>query len=194
MAFWLPAFLERARGVPRAEATVVTGAVVVLTGFGGTFAGGWLADALRRRVARADLWVSGVATLAAAPVALAAFTLRERPAWLAALVGAELLMFLSTGPVNTAILGAVGAGERATAVALSIFAIHAFGDVPSPWLIGRISDASSLGAAVLVVPAAVLVAGIIWTWAAWRPVPSFSLPPPCGGGPGRGAETAAPRR
>lgn len=176
MAFWMPAFLERVRGVPRAEATVVTGAIVVATGFAGTFAGGWLADALRRRVRRADLWISGVATLAAAPVTLAAFTLRDRPAWLAALVAAELLMFLSTGPVNTVVVGAVGPGERATAVALSIFAIHALGDVPSPWLIGKLSDASSLGAAVLVVPAAVLVGGAIWTFAAWRREPSSPAP------------------
>jgi len=57
--------------------------------------------------------------------------------------------------------------ERATAVALSILSIHLLGDVPSPWLIGRISDASSLDRAVLIVPGAVLVSGAIWTLGAW---------------------------
>src|SRR5262249_9614354 len=39
LAFWMLAFLERARGVPRASATVQFGAIVVITGFAGTFTG-----------------------------------------------------------------------------------------------------------------------------------------------------------
>ncbi|MFL5433972.1 MAG: MFS transporter, partial [Myxococcales bacterium] len=168
MAFWLPAFLERIRGVPRAEATIVSGGILVATGFAGTFGGGYLADFLRPRLRAADLWVSGVATLAAAPLVVAAFLANGRPAWLAALVAAELLLFASTGPVNTVIVGSVAPGERGAAVALSIFAIHAFGDVPSPWLIGQLSDATSLATGVLLVPIAVLAAGAIWTFAAGR--------------------------
>jgi len=41
---WMPAFLERTRGIPRSEATVSFGAIVVITGFIGTFVGGWLGD------------------------------------------------------------------------------------------------------------------------------------------------------
>jgi hypothetical protein len=55
---------------------------------------------------------------------------------------------------------------RSTAMALQIFVIHLLGDVPSPVLIGALSDASSLGRAVLIVPVAVLVSGLIWTRAA----------------------------
>lgn len=168
MAFWMPAFLERTRGVPRTVATVQFGAIVVMTGFLGTFAGGYLADALRRRFKAADLWVCGVSALAAAPVALGVF-MAWRPAfYLVALVVAQLLLFASTGPVNAAIVAEVPPAERASAVAMSILTIHLLGDVPSPALIGFISDRSSLGRAVLVVPAAVLIAGIIWTYAAWR--------------------------
>ena len=181
MAFWMPAFLERVRGVPRAEATVQFGAIVVGTGFIGTFAGGWLGDVQRRRWRSAYLGLSGLATLAAAPLALAAFTAEARPAWLAALVAAELLLFASTGPVNSVIVSVVSPGERGAAVALSIFTIHAFGDVPSPWLIGRLSDATSLGSAVLLVPAAILVAGLVWTLAALRPAATATRPAPPAG-------------
>lgn len=168
MAFWMPAFLERSRGVPRAIATVQFGAVVVMTGFAGTFAGGYLADWLRTRRREADLWVCGLATLAAAPLALAVF-LTWRPAfYLPALIAAQLLIFASSGPVNAAIMNVVPPAERATAAALSILAIHVFGDLPSPTLIGVLSDRSSLGRAVLIVPAALLVSGAIWTFAAWR--------------------------
>jgi MFS transporter, Spinster family, sphingosine-1-phosphate transporter len=166
MAFWLPAFLERVRGLPRAQATIVSGGILVATGFAGTFGGGFLADLLRPRLRAADLWVSGLATLAAAPLVVAAFLAHDRAAWLAALVAAELLLFASTGPVNTVIVGAVAPAERGAAVALSIFSIHAFGDVPSPWLIGRLSDATTLATGVLLVPVAVVVAGALWTFAA----------------------------
>ena len=154
--------------MPRAEATIVSGGILVVTGFAGTFAGGYLADVLRPRLRAADLWVSGAATLVAAPLVVAAFLAHDRAAWLAALVFAELLLFVSTGPVNTVVVGSVAPGERGAAVALSIFAIHAFGDVPSPWLIGRLSDATSLATGVLLVPVAVLAAGGIRIFAAAR--------------------------
>ncbi len=167
MAFWMPAFLERARNIPRAVATVQFGAVVVVTGFAGTFAGGWLGDRLLRRWRQAYLGLSGLATLAAAPLAVLVFAAESRAVWFGALVAVQLLLFASTGPVNSVIVDVVAPGDRATAVALSILAIHALGDVPSPWLIGRISDASSLRAAVQLVPLAVLLAGGIWTFAAF---------------------------
>jgi hypothetical protein len=51
-------------------------------------------------------------------------------------------------------------------VALSMFMIHLLGDVPSPPLIGGISDASSLAQAVLIVPVAVAIGGLVWLAAA----------------------------
>ncbi len=68
MAFWMPAFLERVRGVPKEAATVQFGLVVVVTGFVGTFAGGFVGDALLKRTKEAYLWVSGVATLDRRPL------------------------------------------------------------------------------------------------------------------------------
>ncbi len=182
MAFWMPAFLERIRGQPAAQATIQFGAIVVVTGFVGTFAGGWLGDALLRRSAQAYLWLSGVSALLAAPLAWIVFSDPRPVVYLPAMVVAELLIFASTGPINSVILNVVRPGERATAVALSILAIHLLGDVPSPPLIGRISDLSSLDRGVLVVPIAVFLAGTIWTLEAWlggrRPT---SADPPAAG-------------
>jgi hypothetical protein len=62
----------------------------------------------------------------------------------------------------------VAPGERATAVALSILSIHLFGDVPSPPLIGAISDATSLQNAFRLLPIPIAVAGLIWLYAAYR--------------------------
>ncbi len=50
------------------------------------------------------------------------------------------LIFLPTGPINTLILETVPVAMRASAMAASIFAIHAFGDLWSPKMIGVLSD------------------------------------------------------
>jgi len=168
LAFWTPAFLERERGLPRTDATVQFGAIVVVTGFLGTFIGGWLGDKLLPRFRESYLWVSGITTLAAAPFALAAFLAHGRLAYTAAIVVAELLIFMSTGPINSAIVNVVAPEMRATSVALSILAIHLLGDVPSPPLIGFVSDHSSLGTAMLILPGAFALGGLIWMAAAWR--------------------------
>lgn len=168
LAFWTPAYLERARGMTRAQATVQFGVIVVATGFAGTFAGGWLADSLRRRTPRSDLWVAGLSTLSAAPVVWIAFSTPNRSVSLAAITLAEVLLFLPTGPVNAAILGTAPPDRRATAMALSIFAIHLLGDVPSPALLGFLSQATSLQTAFRWLPAPILVAGATWCYAASR--------------------------
>jgi hypothetical protein len=51
-------------------------------------------------------------------------------------------------------------------VALSVFTIHLLGDATSPYLIGAVSDASSLAQALKIVPAAIVIAGVLWGWAA----------------------------
>src|SRR6266568_1769821 len=168
LAFWTPTFLERVRGIPKAHATVQFGAIVVVTGFLGTYLGGWLGDRLLRVSHQAYLWLSGIVTLVAAPLTLVALAAPQPGVYWAAIVAAELCLFASTGPVNSAIVNVVSPHMRATAVASSIFTIHILGDVPSPAVVGAISDARSLAQAMLIIPVAVLLGGAIWTYAAWR--------------------------
>jgi MFS family permease len=168
LAIWTPAFLERVRGLSRHDATVSFGAIVLVTGFVGTFIGGWVSDYALRWSKQSYLWVCGISSLAAAPVALIAFTSSDKHVYFTAIVVAEVLVFASTGPVNSAIVNVVSPTERATAVALSIFVMHLLGDVPSPPLIGFVSDRTSLGQAFLMIPVAILLSGVIWAYAAWR--------------------------
>jgi predicted MFS family arabinose efflux permease len=168
LAYWAPSFLERVRGMSHHDATVTFGLMTVVTGFVGTFGGGWLGDLLLKRTKESYLWVCGVSALVATPFAFVAFTSPNRSLYLPAMALAELFLFMSTGPVNSAIVDLVAANERATAVGLSVFLMHLLGDVPSPPLIGLISDHSSLATAFLLVPAVIAVSGAIWCYAAWR--------------------------
>lgn len=166
LAVWMPNFLERVHNIPAVQATTTFGAIVVVTGFLGTFAGGWLGDYWQKSSRQAYLWMSGWITLVAAPLTFLSLTVASPSWYYPAIVVAELLLFMSTGPINSAIANLVSPAERASAFALSMFVIHLLGDVPSPWLIGRLSDLTSLGKAVLIVPAAVVISGIVWLIAA----------------------------
>ena len=180
MVVFMPKFLLRVRGIPEGAASFRFSLLLAVTGLGGTLVGGWLGDRLLRRTAHAYLWLSGLATLVAVPLAALALTATAPSVYWGATTGAIALLFLSTGPVNSMIVNVVPPDMRATAVAGSILTIHVLGDVPSPTLLGVLSDTlpGGLAAAVLIIPVAVLVSGLIWTYAAWR-----------GSRPGRVGET-----
>jgi len=153
-------------GIPKVQATTGFGAIVVVTGFVGTFAGGWLGDYCLKYSRQAYLWFSGATTLLAVPFVIIGLTAGAPLIYYAGIVCAQLLLFMSTGPINAAIINLVIASERATAIALSVFAIHVLGDAISPLIVGAISDASSLATAMQILPVAVLVGGFVWVWAA----------------------------
>jgi MFS transporter, Spinster family, sphingosine-1-phosphate transporter len=168
ISIWMPSFLVRVHGMSQADANKKLGLVVAITGLVGTFAGGWIADAVAKRTRQANLWVSGITMLAAVPLAWWALMTPSLPTFWTAVFAAELLLFASTGPINAAIVSEVAPALRAAAMALSIFAIHLFGDAISPTLIGWISDRDTLAHAVMIIPFAVIVSGAIWTYAAWK--------------------------
>lgn len=164
LAFWMPAYLERVKGMDRMTATTSFGAVVVGTGFLGTFLGGWLTDRFRDRIKDPELSLSGWATLFSVPFLFLAFTVDNPIFFWGAVVIAELLIFVSTGPINLAIVGAVAPGMQAQAMAFSNLVSHLLGDVPSPAIVGLVSDQSSLGTAMLMIPAVMGIGGVIWIY------------------------------
>jgi hypothetical protein len=105
----------------------------------------------------------------AVPVALLAFTTHDRFLSMACLAVAMFLLFLCTGPVNTLILETVPMNLRASAMAISIFCIHLFGDLWSSEIVGHLSDHwASLQKAVLILPGALGVAAALWVALARR--------------------------
>jgi sugar phosphate permease len=167
LSFWVPIFLNRERGLTLARADLVVGAITVVAGIGGTFAGGYVADLLAPRMRQAYLHVSGASMLLAVPLAWIALSAPSPAVYMGALLAAEFLVFVSTGPINVVIVAVVPVGVRATAMAVSIFVIHLLGDAASPWVIGALSDRVGLSRAVLIMPFAVALSGLIWTSAAW---------------------------
>jgi len=174
LAMWMPTFLEKVRGLSGQTATVWLGLITAGTALSGTIVGGWAADRIAKRRANGHVWFCGVSTMLAAPFCLVALTATTPAIYWTAIVFGQLFLFASTGPVNLAIVNAVRPGQRVAAVALSILAIHMLGDVPSPPLIGLVSDHTSLNLAILIVPVFVALAGGTWLFASSRRV---SAPP-----------------
>src|SRR5262249_15176613 len=82
----------------------------------------------------------------------------------------ETALFASTSPINAVILGSVPPSLRTTAMATSIFCIHAFGDFPSPPLIGLIAGETTLRTGLLILPVAIAASAIVWFVGARRRV------------------------
>jgi MFS family permease len=162
-----PAFLYSFHKMPLADADYAFGLIAVVTGILGTAIGGILPD---RGLAGADeqtrmrryLRFSGLSAAVALPFAIAAILAPTPQLFFAALFVCEVAIFASTSPVNFVTLRAVPPDLRATAMAASIFAIHVFGDLISPPLIGLIADRSDLRIGLSIVPVAIVVAAVVW--------------------------------
>jgi predicted MFS family arabinose efflux permease len=168
---WVPTFFHRDGGYAVGHASFLVGAITAVTGILGTGIGGWIAQLWLRRNHRALYLVSAWSALLAVPPALLAF-FGPRWAMLPGIALAEFCIFLGTGPLNAAITNSVSAVVRSSAIAVELFLIHALGDAPSPWLIGRVSDISNLRLGMGLTLVTMLIAAVLlFRGAHFAPVP-----------------------
>jgi MFS family permease len=162
-ALWGPTFLHRIHRIEEKSAATFFGAVLVVAGLLGTMIGGFAATAWQKRNSAGYAWTLGLSVLASVPVSVAAFVTNDSTLSMVCLASAMFLLFLSTGPVNTLIIEAVPVNLRVSAMSVSIFMIHLFGDMWSPEIVGRLSDTwGSLQKAVLILPGALLICAALW--------------------------------
>ena len=164
LAAWVPTYLVRVRGMELTEANLVFGLLTLVSGLGGTLAGGWLGDRLLPRVPTAYFLVSGIGLALSVPCAAAVILLDGRTWVLIAIFLAEVFIFLNTGPLNAIIANVSRSEVRATAYAGNIFVIHALGDAISPAIVGMVSDRLGLSAAFWIAPGALALAALFCFW------------------------------
>lgn len=166
-AAWAPKFLYKVHNMPLAEADFGFGVIAVLAGIIGTVLGGTVADrgltgATEEQRVRAYLRYSAIVTVIGVPLAVLTIVAGSPLAFFVAIFLCETALFASTSPINAVILGSVPVNLRATAMAASIFAIHAAGDFPSPPLIGLVADHASLRAGLWLLPIAIAACAALW--------------------------------
>lgn len=176
-AFWAPYYISARYGVPTESASFNFGLMTVVGGAVGTLIGGALGDAWARNktgesneegIARSALRVCMLSAGLGAPLAAAAMFAPSVQVFYAVALVCEIALFSHFGPFNVVILRCVPMGLRASAMAVSIFASHALGDLWSPFLIGLASDHAPMVYAMLLVPATFGLAAIIWQFAPVR--------------------------
>jgi predicted MFS family arabinose efflux permease len=175
-AYWAPKFLVLRFAIPLKEADFKFGAVTLVAGLIGTVVGGLWSDRWLRRMKPNDpddhtattinLRVCAIASAAAAPLSALCFLAPSADAFFVLAFACELFLFLSTSPINAVILRSVPNAMRASAMALSIFAIHALGDLWSPPLLGLLLDFLPAVVAMMCLPVAIALSAYAW----WRPV------------------------
>jgi MFS family permease len=171
--YWGPTYLFQrfgGAGLTLKAANLGMGAVTVLGGAVGTGLGGLWGDRASKgknekgRVS-ALLRVCAVGSIIGAPLAALAVLSPTPVLFFAAFFSCEVAVFLSTSPINAAILDSVPPSIRASAMAVSIFGIHVLGDLWSPPGVGVLADHLTMPIAMLALPLAIAISGVIW----WRP-------------------------
>lgn len=160
LAYWVSAYLEYRHQDPASSRTIF-GVILVVAGLVSTLLGGVIADKLRPRFAGSYFWVSGIGMLIACPIFVVALYIPFPAAWIAMFL-AIFFLFLNTGPSNTALANVSPPAVRATAFAVNIFVIHAFGDVQAFWLLGYIGGHTNMHVAFLSVSGIILLSGVAW--------------------------------
>jgi MFS transporter, Spinster family, sphingosine-1-phosphate transporter len=168
--FWAPTFLHRVHGLSLEQADHFFGLWLVITGLLATLLGGYAATVLYRRSPAGYAQVLAVSAVCTVLATFTSFSLTERGPAELALIAAMFFIFLPTGPINTLILETVPVSMRAAAMAASIFAIHALGDLWSPKIIGILSDrmGSLREASLCTLPPALAVCALCWAALAAR--------------------------
>ena len=137
--FWVPAILQRDKGITLANASVAYGAVVFVAGVLGPLLGGLMGDVLAKRKSNGYYTVCALSCLACVVPLLAIAMLSSGVSLFAALFGEVFLGNMSTGLVFAILVSIVIPGLRGTATAVILTLIHVLGDGISQPLIGRIS-------------------------------------------------------
>jgi MFS family permease len=171
LADWLPTYLERHRGWSMQEATKLVGMAAVVGGLAGTTCGGFLADALRRRMRLPLLGVSALSLVAATAFAVPALTAHDHGVIVVCMFLAQFFLWFYNGPINAILVNCTSPELRARAFSISILSIHIFGDAISPPIVGAVSDAANLPLAMALVPIMFGLGALVWA-VAWRTLPA----------------------
>ncbi len=169
-SFWAPTFLHDRYGLELATANFRFGLITVLGGAIGTTLGGTWADRALKRIgatddtsiARVNLRVCAIGSLVGVPLTIACFLAPTANMFFAIVLFAEIALFLNTSPINAVVLRSSPVEIRASAMALSIFAIHLLGDLWSPPFIGLLADHFPMQWAMMTIPVAIAVSAVLW--------------------------------
>lgn len=148
---WLPTYFHRLEGIPMSEAGMKTGSIMLLA-IVGLPLGGWLADVWFKKNVRARLLFPAITTALNTIVVFCAFFFFKGRA----LYGILLLMGMVSSAFAPAAITAtqevIHAGLRAISYAVCVIIQNLFGAAMAPIVLGMVSDAYGIKAAMSILP------------------------------------------
>lgn len=182
--YWAPKFLVKRYAMPLDAANFWFGLITVVAGFIAILVGGRLGDravsrlplvpegashlgAENRAAITALLRICGVGMWIATPLVVATFWAPTPLSFFVLELLAQLGLFVAIPAVSSGMLRSVPAELRSSAMAISLFSIHVFGDLWTPPAVGGLMDVLPMQLAMLLVPALLVVGASVW-WPLWR--------------------------
>jgi len=132
-------FLRRTHGLSLTEAALIFSLVIGLMAAIGVFLSGYLADKLAVRYPKALSWMPALGMGLSVPLYWLGYLAPTVPLMLPPLMAAATLHYFYLGPMYAVSTGVADARTRATAVALTLFAVNLIGIGLGPTLIGILS-------------------------------------------------------
>jgi len=163
---WLPSYFNRFHGTPVDQAAMQA-ALIVLCGAVGAFFWGVVADLFAVRRPRNKFKVMTTLCVVTMIVFVAAFGWADSPSLQFLLIAlGGFVMTCTVGPASGIVLDVVHPGVRSTGAAVLSLFQNLFGLAVGPVIGGALSDALGLQAALAIMPAFGLVAGLCFILAA----------------------------
>ena len=139
--FWLPSFFVRSYGLTLLDASLFYGAILLLGGVVGIWAGGWLGDRFGQDKRAQYARIPAIAFVCSVPFYVLAILSPTLTVSFFAFLVPTALGLAWLGPVISAIQHLVRPAMRATASAIFLFIINLVGIGLGTYAIGAISDA-----------------------------------------------------
>jgi sugar phosphate permease len=158
---WAPSFLQRVHGMSPVDVGRNFGVLGLAGGVLGALTGGRLADSLQARWAGGRVFSTGVGFVLGGPVCTALLLVDRSVLFTALVFGTFFLYTWYNGPISAVILDVVPAAVRSSVLGAFVLFSHLAGDAIAPPLVGYLSDRSDLRTAMLILPAAGVVGGLV---------------------------------
>lgn len=156
---WLLDFLQREKGMSKGDATTLL-TIAMVGAVAGIIVGGRVSDRLRRRFIAGRLWTISIGMLCAIPCTIISLEVAPGPVLLIA--GTANFFFFSWyhAPIAATVDDLAPPSQAVAAQGLVIFVMHLFGTAASSYVVGLVSDHTSLYTAMYVPAAALVVAAL----------------------------------